>query len=132
MKIFKRKDIFKVESEPVDPEEFRKPKTAQEYFNRGMAYYARKEFNEGGDDMLKAISLDRNYVDAHYGLGMILKAQNKKEEAIQAFQQVVKLLNEKEENNPSVDMLKRLAKGHINEISQGDWDLEAEVWKRSL
>ena len=131
MNIFKRKDIFKVESEPVDPECMRDPKTAQEFFNRGMAYYARKEYSNAEKDMLKAISLDRNYIDPHYGLGMIRKAQKNNEEAIQAFQHTLDLLEQKEgEQNPTIDMLKRLAKGHINEISQGDWDLEEEVWKR--
>jgi tetratricopeptide (TPR) repeat protein len=132
MKIFKRKEIFMVESEELNPEEFAEPKTAKEYFNRGMAFYARNQYREAENDMIKAISLDRNYIDAHYGLGMIRKAQDKKEEATQAFQQTLELLDQEEdEKNATIDMLKRLAKGHINEITLGDWDLEKEVWKRT-
>jgi tetratricopeptide (TPR) repeat protein len=132
MKIFKRKAIFKVESEQLNPEEIAEPNTAKEFLNRGMVFYARKQYSEAESDMLKAISLDRNYIDAHYSLGMIHKAQDKKEEATQAFQQTLKLLDqEKNEKNSTIDMLKRLAKGHINEITLGDWDLEKEVWKRS-
>jgi hypothetical protein len=51
---------------------------------------------------------------------MIHKAQDKKDEATQAFQQTLKLFDqEKGEKNASIDMLKRLAKGHINEITLG-------------
>lgn len=132
MKLFKRKEIYKVESEELNPEEFTEPKTAKEYFNRGMAFYARNQYSEAEGDMLKAISLERNYVDAYYGLGMIRKAEEKKDEAIQAFQQTLDLLEQdKDEKNISNDMLKRLAKGHINEIKLGDWGLEKEVWKRA-
>jgi tetratricopeptide (TPR) repeat protein len=132
MKIFKRKEIFKVESEAVQPEDYSEPKTAEEFFNRGMAFYARKKYGEAEDDMLKALSLDRNYIDAHYSLGMVHKAQGKKEEAIEAFQKTLNLLGDpNNEQNSKYDMLKRLAKGHINEISIGDWDLEKEVWKRT-
>jgi len=132
MKIFRRKEIFKVESEELNPDEFSEPKSAKEYFNRGMAFYARNQYDEAANDMLKAISLDRNNIDAHYGLGMVRKAQDEKEEATKAFQETLKLLEqEKDEKQASIDMLKRLAKGHINEIMLGDWDLEKEVWKRS-
>jgi tetratricopeptide (TPR) repeat protein len=96
-----------------------------------MAFYARKQYVEAENDMLQAISLDRNYIDAYYGLGMIHKAQDKKEDAINDFQKSLNLLEQGEgETNSRVDMLKRLAKGHINELSHGDWDLEKEVWKR--
>ena len=27
------------------------------------------------------------------------------------------------------DMLRRLALGHVNEMTQGDWNLEKEIWK---
>lgn len=132
MKIFKRKEIYKVESEEVNPEELSEPKTAKEYFNRGMAHYARNQYSEGVSDMRKAISLDREYIDAYYGLGMILKAQDNKEDATKAFNQTLDLLEKKkDEKNVAIDMLKRLAKGHINEINLGDWDLQTEIWKRT-
>lgn len=132
MKIFKKKEIFKVESGLVHPEKYTEPTTPKEFLNRGMAFYARKQFSEAEKDMLQALTLDRNYIDAYYSLGMIHKAQDKKEEAIQAFQKTLDLLEQEGiEKDATVDMLKRLAKGHINEISQGDWDLEKEVWKRT-
>jgi tetratricopeptide (TPR) repeat protein len=131
MNIFKRKEIFKVESEEVKPEELAEPNNAEEFFNRGMAFYARKQFEEAEKDMLKAISIDQDFYDAHYSLGMIRKAQDRKDEATQAFQHTLFLLEQMEDQkNPRIDMLKKLAKGHINEINIGDWDLEKEVWKR--
>lgn len=132
MKLFRRKEIYKVESEPVDPGKFQEPKTAQEFLNRGMAFYARDQYDNAENDIRKAISMDRKYIDAFYSLGMILKAQKRNDEAIEAFQQTLDYLGGKEgEHNPKKDMLRRLAKGHVNEISLGDWNLEEEVWKRS-
>jgi tetratricopeptide (TPR) repeat protein len=129
-KLFKKKEIFKVKSKPVDPESIPNPSTADEYQRRGMAYYARKEFNSAESDLKKAVLLDPNHVDAYYSLGMVMKAVNRKEDAISAFNQVVNCItNNPELKNEKYEMLRKLALGHINEITQGDWNLEKEIWK---
>ena len=66
----------------------------------------------------------------HIGLGLVLKTQDRRQDAILAFQNVVDLL----EANPIEDrsrsqMLRRLAIGHMNQLKTGDWDLEKEIWK---
>ena len=82
------------------------------------------------DDFKQAITLDENMVDAHYSLGMVLKALGRKEEAIAAFQKVVDLVTpDVGSGNVSADMLRKLALGHKNELTQGDWNLEKEIWK---
>jgi len=129
-KLFKKKEIFKVKSVPVDPTAMGEPKSADEYQRRGMAYYARKQYDAGEADLKKAISLDANHIDSFYSLGMVLKAQNRKDEAVEAFTQAINLITASPDAaKANKDMLRRLALGHINELKQGDWNLEKEIWK---
>jgi len=130
MKLFQKKEIFKVKSVPLDPTQITNPTTTLEFHRRGTAYYARKQFDAAVEDFKQAIALDDNMVDAHYSLGMVLKALGRKEEAAAAFQKVVDLVTpEVGSGNVSADMLRKLALGHKNELTQGDWNLEKEIWK---
>jgi lipoprotein NlpI len=129
--MFKKKEILKVKSIPVDPETMRDLNTAEEYFNRGMAYYARKQFDQAEKDLSTAVTMNGELVDAFYVLGMVCKSTVKYEDAIRAFETVLELLSKGVVKNPNrVAMLRRLAKGHINEIKTGDWNLEKEIWQR--
>jgi tetratricopeptide (TPR) repeat protein len=129
-KLFKKKEIFKVKSIAMDPTKMGEPTTAEEFQKRGMALYARKQYAGAEIDLKKAISLDSTHIDSYYSLGMVFKAVNRKDEAVAAFTKVLNLLSSQEGASTSKnDMLKRLALGHINEITQGDWNLEKEIWK---
>ena len=129
-KLFKKKEIFKVKSMPVDPASMEEPKTADELLKRGMAYYARKQYAQAEVDLKKAISLDSNHLDAYYSLGMVFKAADRKEEAVDAFTHVIDLIQANPgDDTTKNDMLRKLALGHVNEINQGDWNLEKEIWK---
>jgi tetratricopeptide (TPR) repeat protein len=130
--IFKKKEIFKVKSVSIDPTSMVEPKTADEFQKRGMAYYARKRYTQAEEDLKKAIALDPNSLDSYYSLGMALKADNSKDAAVAAFKKVIELI----QSHPDAkiikyDMLRRLALGHVNELSQGDWNLEKEIWKHT-
>jgi tetratricopeptide (TPR) repeat protein len=130
-KLFKKKEIFKVKSVPVDPTSMGEPTTADEFQKRGMAFYARKQFQAAENDLKKAISLDSKHTDSYYSLGMVLKAVDRKDEAIEVFKQVLDLISTSPEaHTAKTDMLRRLALGHINEMAHGDWDLEKEIWQR--
>ncbi len=130
--LFKKKEIFKVKSVPVDPAKMAEPVTVDDYQKRGMAFYARKQYKEAEHDLVKAASLDTNNIDAYYSLGMVLKAENKKNEAVAAFNQVINLIHSHSDSaQVKYDMLRRLALGHVNELTQGDWNLEKEIWKRT-
>lgn len=130
-RLFKKKEIFKVKSMPVDPTSMGEPATAEEFQRRGMAYYARKQFTEAEADLKKAISLDGNNIDSYYSLGMVMKAVHRNEDAVNAFKQVVDLISAKSDaGSVKLDMLRRLALGHINEITEGEWNLGSEMWKR--
>jgi tetratricopeptide (TPR) repeat protein len=130
-KIFTKKEIYKVKSLPIDPSKMGEPKIVDEFQRRGMAYYARELYNAAEDDLKKAVLLDESNVDAYYSLGMVLKALSRKDEAVEAFTQVINLVGVKTDfNKTKNDMLRRLALGHINQINTGDWNLEKEIWQR--
>jgi Tfp pilus assembly protein PilF len=130
-RIFSKKEIYKVKSLPIDPNKLGEPVIADEYQRRGMAYYARKQYNAAEDDLSKAIQLDDKNIDSFYSLGMVLKAMKRNDKAVESFNQVLSLIQTQPESNKTKnDMLRRLALGHINEITQGDWNLEKEIWQR--
>jgi tetratricopeptide (TPR) repeat protein len=113
-----------------DPREMPEPQNAAEYLRRGYAFYARGRFAEAIGDFRRVITLDPEAVDGVYALGMALKASGQGEESVKAFQQVLSLLNAGAvADRTRADMLRRLALGHINEITSGDWNLEKEIWQ---
>ena len=99
---------------------------------RGWAYHSRGRQQAAEADFRRALELDSESVDANYVLGLILKAQDRHQEAVEYFQKTIELLEEgKLENKARTEMLRRLSLGHINELRKGDWDLESEVWRRA-
>ena len=130
--MFKKREIFKVKSVPMDPKAFETPTTTQDFVRRGMAFYARKSYAEAEKDLLQAIALDSKDIEGHYRLGMVYKALKKKEEAVKEFKTVVELLEAQAGFTPAkYEMMHRLALGHMNEVAQGDWNLEKEIWKHT-
>ena len=130
-KIIRKKEITQVKSQPFEPATIGEPSTADEYFRRGLAFYARKQLSAAEDDLKEAIARQSDLLDASYVMGMVLKSQGKKAEAILAFQHVLGLIGDQlNKHTARFDMLRRLALGHINMINQGDWNLEKEIWKR--
>jgi hypothetical protein len=115
----------------TDPTQMPEPHSAAEYLRRGYAFYGRSLFSEAIRDFKAATSLDSEMVDAVYALGLALKADDQDEESVQAFRQVLALLNAGAvADRVRADMLRRLALGHMNEITSGDWNLEKEIWHR--
>jgi tetratricopeptide (TPR) repeat protein len=128
--MFKKKEIYKVKSITVDPATMRNLTSGDEYLKRGVAYYARKQYENAEKDLRTALAMDADPVEAYYCLGMVTKAESKSEEAIQCFEKVLDLLSQsRTKNYDRQAMLRRLAKGHINFIKTGDWDLEKEIWQ---
>ncbi len=130
--LFKKKEIFKVKSVPVDPTSMSQPTTVDDFVKRGMAYYARKQFTEAEADLKKAVAMNGSNIDSYYSLGMVLKAMDKKDEAVAAFNQAITLIRARPDASAvKYDMLRRLALGHVHELTEGDWNLEDEIWKRT-
>ncbi len=134
MSIFKQRPKIPSQNDPslvVDPSNLPEPQTAPDYEKRGYAFYARSRFPEAEADFKKAISLDPKAIDAMYALGMTYKAENQVSESIKTFREVIDLIKAGAvENRTRGDMLRRLALGHINELTEGDWNLEKEIWQK--
>jgi tetratricopeptide (TPR) repeat protein len=105
------------------------PESAEAHSNLAWGYYGQRQYAEAIQAFNEALRLDRNYIDAHYGLGMALKESGAGRDAVPSFETVVHLAPQLE-NQVRGQMLVRLAHGHINQISSGDWDLDQEMRRR--
>jgi tetratricopeptide (TPR) repeat protein len=128
--LFRRKSDKKDEPEKLDPAEMPEPTDLAGYIRRGWAYHSRGINDKAEADFNQAIELAPNSIDANYVLGLVYKAQGKKEQAIKSFKTVVRLIEADQlEDKIRAEMLRRLATGHVNELSMGDWNLEKEIWQ---
>jgi tetratricopeptide (TPR) repeat protein len=107
------------------------PQSVDDYVRQGWEHYGKGDLSSAEELFKKAISLSPAEIDAFHGLGLALKTQGKREEAIDTFQKLVDLL-EKDNTMDNIrrTMLMRLSKGQINLLKFGDWGLEKEIWKR--
>ena len=127
---FKKKTVQQVAVHPLSPEELPAPTDHDGYIRRGWAYHARGKHQEAEQDIHQALKLDTDSVDAHYTLGLVLKAQGKREEAIASFRETIGLIEAgKIEDKARNEILHRLANGHFNQLTVGDWNLEKEIWQ---
>lgn len=116
-----------------DEMERKKPKNIEDYIDQGWLQHAQeKNENSAEQSFRDALTLNPESVDAYYGLGLVLKAQNRRQESTDAFKKVVELI----EANPTEEqargeMMRRLSMAHINQMKSGDWGLEGEIWKHS-
>lgn len=131
LNLFRRKPPIDDKSVSAEPEEMPQPTSVDDYMRRGWAYHSRGKNELAEVDFRKALELDPDSVDANYVLGLVLKAEQDDEQAIEAFKVAINLINNgKIEDDNRADMLRRLARGHINEIKEGDWKIEEEFWRR--
>lgn len=128
MPLFRKKQEVNVATYRADPSEI-DPKTSEDYIKRGYAYHARKEYAKADADLQQAITLDAASPEAYYALGLNLKALDRKDEAVKAFQKALDLMPALEEKDTvRAHMLSRITKGHINQLVKGDWDLRTDFW----
>lgn len=129
MHFFRKKNLETTPALKADPTGIT-PETAADYIKRGYAFYARREFAQADEDFRKAVTMEPQSTEAYYALGFNLKAMDRKDEAVKAFQKSLDLLSLLEEQNKvRAHMLNRLAKGHINQMTIGDWDLRKDFWE---
>jgi tetratricopeptide (TPR) repeat protein len=105
-------------------------KTAVDYARRGWLFYSNQKYEKAVDDFRHVLEEERNEIDTWYGLGLSLKAAGASIDAVDAFGKVLELIGSLDDKQRA-NILGRLAKGQINQIKTGDWNLEKEVWKRS-
>jgi tetratricopeptide (TPR) repeat protein len=125
----RKREKARIKPASIDPQSLPAPETADDFICRGMLFYARRQYELAADDVRKAIALDPRHEDAYFSLGMVQKAMRNNQDAIEAFRQVILLLQtNSSDTHARKEMLRRLALGHINEITDGDWNLEKEIW----
>ena len=94
--------------------------------------HSRGEQAQAESDFRRALSYSQNSIDAHFALGLVLKTQGKKEDAVETFNVTMGLIEQGAiEDNEKRVMLRRLTLGHINELTIGDWNLEDEIWHQA-
>jgi len=112
----------------IDPDSL-SPSTPAEYSQRGWLYYSRGQFEKAENDFRHSINQQPEDLDTQYALGLTLKNLDRLDEAVKIFEAILERLPEMKERVRAT-MIQRLSKGHINEMTIGDWNLEKEVWKR--
>ena len=106
------------------------PKTAADFIRRGWENRTGGKLDDAEKDFRKAISLEETALEAYYGLGLMLKSQDRKKEALENFTKVLEMIDTNIEGHAKIEMLRRLSKGHINMIKSGDWNLQKEIWSK--
>ena len=116
-----------------DERENLKPQNVENFLDQGWSFHTQEKNDTAAEESFRsAISLNPKSVDAYYGLGLVLKAQGRRQESIDNFKKVIELI----EANPTDEqsngeMMRRLSMAHINHMESGDWGLEGEIWKHT-
>jgi len=107
------------------------PSTPAEFVRRAYARHAHGDHQAAEQDLRAALGIDSGLTEAYFALGLTLKALGRTAEATQAFQKVLaNLENQDQSDIVRSHMLARLTRGHINQLTQGDWNLYDEFWKK--
>lgn len=121
-----------VASPQSEPGDIQEPQSGEEYRLSGYAAYAIGDYPAAQEKFLQALAINPRDFEALYALGLVWKVQGRVEESVHAFQQALALIQSGVvENRVRAEMLTRLAKGHLNIMTIGDWNLEKEIWKRN-
>lgn len=129
---FKKKSDEKEVAGELDPTGLPEPTDYESFMRRGWAHHSRGEQDRADSDFRRAISYSPESVDANFALGLNLKSQGRKDEAVEVFNKTMQLLERGEDERDSkTEMMRRLTLGHINELTIGDWNLEDQIWHQA-
>jgi tetratricopeptide (TPR) repeat protein len=103
------------------------PKSNDELIERGWLFYSHKEYTKAEIDLLKALDETPDNPDILYALGLNYKASGNNMKALESFENATRVLD-KLEDRVRARMLLRLIHGQINQIKDGNWNLEKEIW----
>ena len=98
------------------------PQSAAAHTDLGWGYYGRDQWVEAIEAFKQALQLDDQRLEALYGLGLALKANGAKTEAVAALEKTLPLVSALPDPAQQ-QMLKRLIAGHLNIIKTGAWNL---------
>ena len=126
---FKKKSVEEEEISAIDANELKEPTDYDGFMQRGWAYRVRGNQDQAESDFRRALSYAPESVDANYALGLVMKSQGNKEGAVESFNKSMELIKQgKVEDHSKSEMMSRLTLGHINELTNGDWNLEDQIW----
>ena len=109
------------------------PQTAEEYSRRGWLFLAEHESEKAVSDFQTALKMDADLLDAAHGLGKAYMLLDREDEANEAFDKAITLLDEGAyEENARADMLRRMIASARNAppipiIPMDDEETEAEA-----
>lgn len=104
---------------------------ATNLFKSAWQAHARGDYGQAEKLFRQALAIETNSIETMYGLGIVLKAIGRAQEAIAQFEKIVhNIENQQWSDLNRARMLRRLALGHINYLKNQDWNLEKEVWQR--
>jgi tetratricopeptide (TPR) repeat protein len=113
-------------SRELDPEKMN-PQTNEELVQRGWSFYGKQNYAKALDDFSNSLIKDPDNPEIIFALGLAYKASGSAQKAIETFEKV--LLHMDHYQDPvEARMLLRLIHGHINQLKNGDWNLEKEIW----
>lgn len=102
-----------------------------EYITLGWSHHTKGEQEAAVENFQKAIAKDSKSIEGLYGLALVLKSQGRRRDSKMIFEQIISIIDEEmSRNSVRKTMLKRLVKAHINQIQEGDWNLEKEIWQK--
>lgn len=128
---FKRKSDKPKDETGLEPNQIKEPAEYEGFMSRGWALHSMGEHEKAESDFRTAIVYSPESIDAIYALGLVMKAQKKKEEAIELFEKCLRLIEQgKIEDQSRSEMMRRLTQGYINELTTGDWNLEEHIWRQ--
>jgi len=127
--LFKKKSTVNMKAVKLDPGDMPVPGDFEGYMRRGWAFHTKGNQAEAEADFKKALTLNAESIEVNYALGLTKKADGQTDVAIEYFRKAMKLIEAgKVAEGTQQEMLRRLTLGHINELTDGDWNLEDEIW----
>lgn len=106
-----------------------KPDSAQARANLGWGYYGKELYDEAVGQFERALALDSQHIEAHYGMALSWKKLGKTDKAMAEFKKAATLAG-RIEDKVRAQMLLRLIHGHVNFVTNGDWNISADLWRK--
>jgi cytochrome c-type biogenesis protein CcmH/NrfG len=106
------------------------PDQVDGWLRLGWARYGSARWEAAEQAFRTAHRLAGSDPEPPFGLGLALKKQGKKPEAIRFFREAAERTTSVADRARAA-ILRRLALGHVNFLEQGEWNLEREVWGRA-
>ncbi|MGA2820658.1 MAG: hypothetical protein ABSF61_08385 [Anaerolineales bacterium] len=92
----------------------------------GWTLYGRQDLEGALSAFERCKALGPDSVDAYYGLGIVLKAMDRRDESARAFDQAAELTRKTDSGSARMQMLRRMAIAHASFVRTGEWSMEAE------